>query len=412
MKGILIGYFIMICGLCWSQKSLTIEQAYQSLQKNNLVLLAEQYNITAAQAGAIQAKIWELPYVSAEFNALNPQENRNFDVGSEGQKAFAIQQLIYLGGKKKNEVAFAKGNISLAQLQFEQVLRTLKYQLAANFFTLYFDSQKIKSLEVQISKLDTLVQSYKSQADKGNVPLKEVVRLQTLLINLTNERTSYQKDILDYHQNLALLIGITERTTPMVSELDLEKFNAPKLSKEELIMAVPQNPEYRTALTISQNQEIFIKWQKSLSTPDITTGASYDQRGGAFKDQVNITLGIPLPLWDRNKGNIRLAEAQWQQAKTLVDYKKQGLIAAIETAWQNWQQQYTQLGHFNQSVRGNLETVFLGTLTNFQKRNISLIEFTDFMESYNQATIQLNEIKKKWVLASLQLNYASNSEVF
>lgn len=408
---ILIG-LILVNAQVWSQIPLTIEQADSALLKNNLALLAEQYNISAAQAEVIQAKIWNLPYLSTEFNAINPQENKNFDIGSDGQKGIAIEQLIYLGGKKRNEVLFAKGNILLAQLQFEQLLRTLKYQLAANFYALFYDLQKIKSLDLQISKLDTLVQSYQSQSLKGNLPLKEVVRLQTLLLNLTNERNLYRQDVLGYRKELSVLTGIEDDFAPITDDFSIERYNYPKLTKGELLDRVVYNPEYKSAMTISNNQELFVKWQKSLAVPDLTAGLSYDQRGGAFKDQVNINIGIPLPLWNRNKGNIAIAQARSKQSKISADFKKQLIIADIQTAWDSWQQQHSQLIYFNQSVRGNLEQVFNGMLNNFQRRNISMIEFTDFMESYNQATIQINETKKRWILASLQLNYASNSEVF
>ena len=65
-----------------------------------MFLLAEQYNIEASKAAVIQAKIWEQPFFSGEFNAINPQNNRVFDIGAKGQKALAIDQLIYLGGKR------------------------------------------------------------------------------------------------------------------------------------------------------------------------------------------------------------------------------------------------------------------------------------------------------------------------
>jgi cobalt-zinc-cadmium efflux system outer membrane protein len=51
-------------------------------------------------------------------------------------------------------------------------------------------------------------------------------------------------------------------------------------------------------------------------------------------------------------------------------------------------------------------------LNNFQKRNVSLLEFTDFMESYNQASIQVNELKKKVVLSGEELNSTINKDLF
>nr|WP_235875791.1 TolC family protein [Flavobacterium covae] len=87
-------------------------------------------------------------------------------MGVTGQKAFAIQQLIYMGGKKRNEVAFAKSNSQLAELQFEQVMLSLKYQLAQSFSSVYFDNQKIKVINEQIEKLESLLSAYNEQAKK------------------------------------------------------------------------------------------------------------------------------------------------------------------------------------------------------------------------------------------------------
>ena len=44
----------------------------------------------------------------------------------------------------------------------------------------------------------------------------------------------------------------------------------------------------------------------------------------------------------------------------------------------------------------NLDTVYQGVYNNFIKRNISLLEFTDFLESYNESMISINNIKKSY----------------
>lgn len=61
---------------------------------------------------------------------------------------------------------------------------------------------------------------------------------------------------------------------------------------------------------------------------------------------------------------------------------------------------------------GDFETVYEGVIQNFQKRNISLIEFTDFIESYNQSILYINEIKKQIVLSKETINYIANENIF
>lgn len=414
IRNILTVVFALQYLSCFTQIRLSLKEAESQLQKNNLLLLAEEYNVSVSQAAVIQAKIWDLPYFSGEFNLVNPQEKKAFDIGGQGQKGLAVQQLIYMGGKKKNEIAFARSNVLIAELEFEQLLRNLKHQLSQNFYNVYFDNLKVNYLDEQITTLDTLVNNYSIQGIKGNIPVREVVRLQALALNLKMEKNNLIKEIFQARQNLSLLTGMTDNIEPLVNEDELfKKFQNSLISKDDILnTALVKDIDYLTSIKIMESQELYLKWQKSLSVPDITAGLSYDQRGGAFQNQVNFTLGIPLPIWNRNKGNVKIAEAQWHQFGIKRDFKRLEIQMQVESYWQIWQQQLTQFQNIDSSSTLNLAEVYKGMLLNFQKRNITLFEFTDFMESYNQAFIQINEIKKALIFAGLNINYITNKEIF
>ncbi len=95
--------FLIATQTVFSQQNLSLQQCEDKFVKNNLLLLAEQYNLDIAKASVIQAKIWDLPVVSGEINAINPQDKRVLDIGAKGQKAIAVQQLLYLGKKNKTK---------------------------------------------------------------------------------------------------------------------------------------------------------------------------------------------------------------------------------------------------------------------------------------------------------------------
>jgi outer membrane protein, heavy metal efflux system len=261
MKKNIVLFLILSTSLSFAQKTLTLKEAEEELQKNNLLLLAEQYNIPIAEAAVIQAKIWELPYVSGEFNAINPQNKSVLSVGGKGQKGLAVQQLIYLGGKKKNEVAFAKSNIGIAELQFEQLIRNLKYELAQTFYEVYYDNQKITAIENQLAKLETLYGYYEKQVSNGNIPLKEVVRLQSLILDLKNEKNALLTSTIEAQQTLALLTGVTETIVPSVNEIQLvSKFQNTEVSKDSILAyALQNNLDYLTAKKISESQELLLQ---------------------------------------------------------------------------------------------------------------------------------------------------------
>jgi cobalt-zinc-cadmium efflux system outer membrane protein len=413
MKQIVIAVLSLQAMCLSAQQSLNLQQCEELFAKNNLMLMAEQYNIDMAKARVIQAKIWERPYLSAEMNAINPQNNKTFDIGSSGQKAVAVQQLIYLGGKKRNEIAFARANKEIAELQFEQLLRTLHFRIQQNFYSIYYDQVKVRNISVQLSNLDSLEAAYSVQAQKGNIPLKDVVRLQSLSLGIKKELMDIQAGLLSEQQDIKILTGQDQDILPVVRDTELDSsFNRQvTLSPLELqTMALEKNPGYLLFKKVSESNELLLSWQRSMAVPDLTLGASYDQRGGAFQNQVNLTLGIQLPLWNSNKGNIMVAEAQWKQSKTLQEQKMLEIRTAVDAAFQELVYRQQQLKGVRANTSQNLQAVYDGVLENFRKHNLSLIEFTDFMESYNQSIQLLNEMKKQVIISRETINLLVNSQ--
>jgi outer membrane protein, heavy metal efflux system len=401
--------FIAIGHLAFAkaQDKLTIADCEKLFLKNNLLLLAEQYNIDAAKASRLQAKIWEQPYFSGEINALNPGQNRLLDIGSNGQKGLAIQQLIKMGGKRKNEIAFAKKNIQLAEAEFESLLQNLRFELHVNFYQLHFDLQKAKKINFQIAQIDSLSSSYSIQVSKSNIALKELVRLQSLSLNLKNDLIEMQDNLNQEELSLKLLLNNENEIIPLIEQQQIENLIQTKISRnvdQLLTIALQKNRDYLTFLKKLESKEEMLRWQKSLARPDINIGASYDQRGGAFNNQTNLTFGIPLPLWNKNKGNIQNAKAELNSLQTEKEFKQLELKSKIEQAYKNWNFQQLQYLQISNTNTNNLQIVYEGMMQNFQKRNISLLEFTDFMESYNQSVLVMNELEKKLLLNYETLN--------
>ncbi|GAA6768823.1 TolC family protein [Flavobacterium johnsoniae] len=397
-----------------AQKTVTLQDCESQFLKNNLFLLASHYNIDAAKAMTIQARIWDNPNLTAELNAYNPERDKFFDIGKQGQKVFGIEQLIYLGGKKRNEVKLAKTNEQLAELQFNDLLRTLKLQLRQSFYTVYYNTKSLEITDKQLVHIEDLINSYSIQAQKGNIPLRDVVRLQSLYLNFKNERMEVVNNSIEEQANLKLLLNSTETIIPDVSKDDFNKYLKiiPFDLKSFEDEAIANRPDYLAKQKEIEANELNVKWQKSLSVPDITLGANYDQRSGAFNNEANISVGIPLPLWNKNKGNIKNAQAVLAQSKVEKQNFNLQLETEITSAWNKWDESRKNYAVIKPTVNSDFEAVYNGILTNFQKRNISLLEFTDFMESYNQASIQVNELKKKLALSGEELNTTINKDLF
>lgn len=407
------GLFIAISSFMAGQQQMSLSDCEEAFQKNNLQLLAEQYNINMADADILQARIWELPQLSGQINAYNPEGKKAFDIGHA--KGAEITQLIYMGGKKKNEIAFAKSNKELAQLQFSQLLVDLRTQLHAAYFNLYYEKLKLDNTNKQLGYMNDLLNAYRVQSAKGNVSLKDEVRLQSLVIQLNNDKLGINKNILEFEQNLKVLTGVSDEIEPMLSETDAKEILAaqPFGDEEELKRkALENNSDYLYFLKLIDNSKLYAQWQKSLNVPDLNVGAGWDQNGGTFKNEVNLMVGIPLPLWKANQGNVEKANYAIQQNQKNADYQKLNLETKVQAAYKTWKGQYDQLAEIKTTDLGNMELVYDGMLKNFRKGNISLIEFTDFMDSYRQTALQIYDMKNDIMQSAEQLNQLIQTKIF
>ena len=68
--------------------------------------------------------------------------------------------------------------------------------------------------------------------------------------------------------------------------------------------------------------------------------------------------------------------------------------------------------HFADVTLENLETFYNGILKNFRNGNVSLIDFTDFMESYRQTVLQVYEMKKQIMISAENLSQLVQTKIF
>jgi cobalt-zinc-cadmium efflux system outer membrane protein len=393
---------------------MSLQECESSFLKNNLELLALQYNIDGQKAQIIQAKLWENPIVSTDLAAYSTGRGRIFDVGKNGQKALAVQQLIYLGKKKQYQVELAKKNAELAESEYKVLLRNLRFQLRVSFHNAYFDNLALQVITRQVQSLDTLITAYNVQSDKGNVPLRDVVRLQSLYIKLRNDRAELTNNIIGEQQTLAIITGLDSLIvpTPSVAESDIYTRNQQIFRDSILKLAIKNRPDLQYAEKSIVVAQAGLNWQKALAKPDIVVGLGYDQRGNAFANQFSVTASIPIVLWNRNQGNIQTAAAYVKQAQSQRDLQIIALQTEVNAVFQKYQEAIRNYQTTSSVMETNFEAVNKGVFQNFKKQNITILEFTDFVESYNESINEFNRIKKIRTNVYEEINYITGINLF
>jgi cobalt-zinc-cadmium efflux system outer membrane protein len=120
---------------------------------------------------------------------------------------------------------------------------------------------------------------------------------------------------------------------------------------------------------------------------------------------------MPLPVFDRNQGNIQGAKIKVKQSQ--VNNRQQEAIVTNETTSAYYQLVNTQKGLDNYSPQfiEQLEELNTNANTNYNKRNISILEYIDQQRIYIQTKIQQIELKDQYNQSVNRLNFSVGKEI-
>ncbi|TGE21319.1 TolC family protein [Hymenobacter aquaticus] len=393
---------------------LTLPEAEQRFVQNNLALLAQRYSVTAAEAQIVQARLWDNPTVSIEQNTYNPQTTKVLDVTRTGNTAVQVQQLFALAGRRKAAAGVAQQNALVEHFTFEDLLRNLRYQLRTTFYDLYFKQQTIGVYDKEISTFQHTVAQYQSQYDKGNIALKEVIRLKAFLFQLQNERQVLLTDMANEQADFHVLLRDNSGTyyRPVANPAALRDLSLGTYSEQQLAdTALVQRADLKARQAYAEQQTQNLRLQRALATPDLAVGYVYDRAGNYIQNYNAVTLGLAVPLFNRNQGNIRTARAQIEGSKALVEQQQLVVQTDVHQAYQ-LARQADQLYQGSNRDTGDFDRLIGGIEQSYAKRNLTIVEFLDFYESYKNNLLQLNNLRASRVRAFEQLNFAVGRPVF
>lgn len=393
---------------------LTIHEAERYLADHNLRLLAEHYAVDQAEARVIQAKLFDNPVISFEQNVYNRINGRYFDFGKEGESAVELEQLIYIAGQHNKRVKLEKINHEMSAYQYEEVARSLRGELRQKFVELYFTRRSLTVYEDEIQAINDLLAIYKPQQEKGNISLLEKARLEALLLALRQEQGDLINQTTALSGELRLLLGINDQTQvePVIDESALDRIDLSDISFADLLARLPERPDLKIAQSKRRASEADLKLQRALAFPEVSLKGSYDKAGNFINDYWAIGLSISLPIFNRNQGNIKAAKLAILQSGQQEAYEQQQAENELYTCYARLDQAIRLYRSTDLSLAGDFSKILEGVNQSFRQRDISLLEFIDYYESYKTTCLRLNDLKREVLQALEEVNIAAGENLF
>ena len=310
---------------------MNLDEALALFLRQNLDLIMSGYGIESARGQQITARLFPNPVLTigsvASFtNGLTPSRS--------GQISTTVQQLFEMAGKRGYRIQSAAFGTQSAEAAFEDAIRQLGFTVKDTYYRVQLAQRRLALAEENRDRFARILEVNSIRFKKGYIAEVDLIRIRLQVVDFQSQVIQYIQDAEGARADLRVLLTLSPMTElVLTTELDYHRVD-PDIDALR-VAALEIRPDIR-ARRLTQSQRMAdLKLAKAYRYPDLTVGAGYAAQGPQGPDNPNqwgMSLGVPLPLFNRNQGGIAQAEVGVQLAeadlrKTLVQVETQVDIA-------------------------------------------------------------------------------------
>jgi outer membrane protein, heavy metal efflux system len=316
------------------QKTITLEELQQLALQNNPTFRQSAANIQAAEGRKKQSGLYPNPTVGYQGEQIR---GGSFHGGEQG---VFLQQDIVMGGKLGLNRKIFDQELRQAETEAEEQ----KVRVVTNVRMSYIQAlaaQQTLELRQNLSKLaDDAVETSHQLANVGQADapdmLESEVEAQQAQLAVTMAEQNQQR----VWKALAAVVG--NPRLPLI-KLEGKLEDSPAVNADELVeKIVNESPAVRIAEFGVKRAEAALARAKREPIPDLQLRGGMQQNGELLSDGSPVGLqgfadvGVRIPIFNRNQGNIATAKADTERAKREVERVKLVLRERAASVVQNY----------------------------------------------------------------------------
>ncbi len=313
-------------------KELTLSDSLDLALKANPDIAVALREREALSGTKVQAATRPNPYVSTSI-----QDTRS----ATRQIYLQLNQEFELGNKRKARIDAADAFYSKADAELDSKQAEIHANVVLAYFEVLVAQERVKlaqsSVEVAESALDVASKRVKAGKSSPVEQTKSAIAESSVKIELIQATTQLNNS----RKRLSALWG---ESAPRFERANGEVTIIPEVSHlEELQALIDDSPAVKIAKLEIIARDALTKIERSRAVPNITISAGVVNNQEVGLNQALFGLSIPIPVFDRNQGNVQEAVSR--------KFKAEDELVAIKNKIQtNLITQYERLSAARQST--------------------------------------------------------------
>ncbi len=355
--------------------------------QNNPTLAAAAARIDVARGRQLQAGLYPNPVVGYHGVEMGIRD-------TAGQQGGFISQRFITAGKLKLDQQIAGKEIDEAHFRFHAQEQRVLSDVRVRFYDTLIAQQRVE-LTKELTRIgDQLVKATETllagRLGTENDLLQAEIRADESYILYDNARNQH---VAAWRRLMAVLGTPSMRMSPLAGEIDsnVSSFNWDSCYS----MVLNNNPELNASRTRVERARIVICRAKKEPIPNIELFVSARYHNFTKDDVANVQVGIPIPIFNKNQGNIWAAESKWIAAKKEVQRIELDLQDRLAVAYRRYANARHQVGRYQKRMIPRAKKSLTLVTNGYEKGQVKYLTLLTAQQTYVQVNLSyLNSMRE------------------
>jgi cobalt-zinc-cadmium efflux system outer membrane protein len=337
---------------------------------------------------------------------LNPElsyeQDNSFGSGiyrgtKSAETTLQISQLFELFGKREARIAAGQAGVEVASIERQAVRLQILSETAIAFLSVLGLQRRIQILDDQVAAIDRLSPLLQRRVDAGASSPAETGRAEvaSALVKADRERT--KAALASARRELAVLMGDAVPKFAAVSGR-LDATGRPP-TFQAVIAAIDANPQLVkwSAVYAQRNAELLLARLRPY--PDVRLAAGWRHFNETNDDAVRLSLSVPIPVFDRNQGNILSAQESLAKTRAEREVNRNTLLIVAGRAYDTLQGSLRELTVLRDLAIPKARAASDAIAEGYGQGRFTLLEVLDAQASLAQANLREQEALQNFHVA-------------
>jgi len=367
-------------------RNLTLAQALALAEQQNPTLQAQAQSIESNRANEITA-------------GLRPNPTFQNDTTSA---TLGVSQEFEIGGKRRTRLESARLATSISRTDFADARRTLVSNLRQAFINALLGGANLALARENLSSFQKVIDLNRMRFEKGALSGADFLKIELQMLQF---QTDLQDATLALKTAKATVRGLLGRSNlagefEVEGELRAAPFDAGLSELQQRALA--NRPDLKSAETGREKAGADLRLAKANGYPDPTIGVSLLHAGneiggpgwfqpfypkGATSNAMSVGLSFPIPLFNRNQGEIARTRSEQRRAVFLAQATRNQVLQDVEAAYASFQSSRDRVRLYEQTYLSRAKESRDTAEFAFQKGATSILDFLDAERTYRSTQL-------------------------